>query len=349
MPTEAMTKVTIIKQSAILARSDRQPKQSAWRDELRQAFRRPEALLDFLGLPTPSRADGDTPAFPMLVPQAYARRMQPGDANDPLLRQVLPDPSENDSVAGFVSDPVGDSASRRERGLLHKYAGRVLIITTGACAVHCRYCFRQTFPYASNHADIDRDRSTLDYIAARNDIEEVILSGGDPLMLDTSRLASFTDQLRAIPHIQRLRLHTRLPVVLPSRVDQDLCDWIGGLPWPVVIVIHANHAAEFDSDVDQAIQRLRQSGALLFNQAVLLAGVNDSETILSQLMRRSFDAGVVPYYLHLLDRVSGAARFEADRQKAVELIDLLRVKLSGYLVPRLVREQAGAPYKLPVL
>jgi len=349
MPTEAMTKVNTINQSAILARSGHRPNNSAWRDELRRAFRRPGELFEYLGLADTSRPYLDTPDFPMLVPEAYARRMRSGDPDDPLLRQVLPDPRENDTVAGFVSDPVGDSASRRERGLLHKYAGRVLIITTGACAIHCRHWFRQEFPYTSDHDDIARDRRSIDYIRARDDIEEVILSGGDPLMLDTSRLIQFTDQLRTIPHIQRLRLHTRLPVVLPSRVDSELCQWIESLPWPVVIVIHANHAAEFDADVDRAMSQLRRAGATLFNQAVLLAGINDNEQDLSQLMRRSFSAGVVPYYLHLLDRISGAARFDTDRQMAVQLIDALRVQLSGYLVPRLVREQAGAPYKLPVL
>ena len=286
----------------------------------------------------------------MLVPRAFARRIQPRQPRDPLLLQVLPDAAEHQAVPGFVADPVGDGEARQARGLLHKYAGRVLLITTGACAVHCRYCFRQTFPYATDHAARDEWSAALTYIADHADVEEVILSGGDPLMLSTRALQSLTDRLRLIPHVRRLRLHTRLPIVLPARVTDRLCRWIESLPWPVVIVIvHANHAQEFDGPVDQALGRLRSSGAHLLNQAVLLAGINDSEAALCDLMRRSLAAGVLPYYLHLLDRVQGAARFDGDRQHALRLHERLRVQLSGYLVPRLVREQAGAPYKLPVL
>lgn len=344
-----MTKVNVQSQSAILARRELKPKQSGWREQIRSAFRTPAALLDHLGLETEAALLDQKPGFPMLVPQAFAARMGRGNRNDPLLRQVLPDPAESESVAGFVADPVGDGAARQARGLLHKYQGRVLLVTTGACAVHCRYCFRQAFPYATENAGSRQWDEAVSYISSRPDIEEVILSGGDPLMLPTNQLETLTERLRALPHIQRLRLHTRLPVVLPDRITDHLCQWIADLPWPVVVVIHANHANEFDSSVDQALLKLRHAGAHLLNQSVLLAGINDDIDSLLELMRRSFSAHVIPYYLHLLDRVAGAARFDCDQPKALALHEALRLQLSGYLVPRLVREQAGAPYKLPVL
>lgn len=337
--------------TAILARSRPRPKANDWRAQLRQAFRRPADLLTYLGLDDrddPLTGISPTPAFPMLVPRAFAERMQPGRWDDPLLRQVLPDRAETVDVAGFISDPVGDHSSRQVRGLLHKYSGRALLISTGACAVHCRYCFRQQYPYSDEHLGREFEPA-LDYINQRRDITEVILSGGDPLMLETRRLADLTGQLARIKHLKRLRIHTRLPVVLPARVDSQLGAWLASLPWQVVIVIHANHAAEFDQHVDTAIARLRRNGALVFNQAVLLAGVNDDEDSLVELMERSFSAGVIPYYLHLLDRVAGAARFDKNRKDALRLHERLRVRLPGYLVPRLVREKAGAPYKLPVL
>lgn len=333
-------------QSDSLARSDDSPKRADWRAQVRDGFHQAGALLEFLGLPG---SDAREAAFPTLVPLAFARRMVPGDPDDPLLRQVLPDRREGEPVDGFVADPVGDRDARRNRGVLHKYRGRALIVSTGACAVHCRYCFRQSFPYSEHHAGRDRWRSAIDYVASRPDIEEVILSGGDPLMLSTARLAELTAQLSPLGHIRRLRIHTRLPVVLPDRVTHDLVAWMSALPWPVVVVIHANHAREFDDAVDRALLRLRRSGAHLLNQAVLLAGINDHADTLAELMRRGMTAGVLPYYLHLLDRVEGAARFEVGRGKAARLVEQLRVELSGYLVPRLVREQAGAPYKLPIL
>lgn len=330
-----------------LARTAFTPKRAAWRDQLRTALREPGELLRRLDL-----AAGDEPAvsrFPMFVPQAFVERMRPGDRRDPLLLQVLPEHSESRPAPGFSDDPVGDRASAAGPGILHKYRGRVLLVATGACAIHCRYCFRQAFPYASERADKEQWHAAVEYIASDRSIEEVILSGGDPLMLPTRRLRELTARLAGIDHIKRLRIHTRLPVILPDRVTDDLANWLEELPWPSVVVIHANHANEFNADVSDALARLRQSGAHLLNQAVLLAGVNDSAEALSELMRRSFEAGALPYYLHLLDPVSGAQRFETDRKRALEMIETLRRDLSGYLVPRLVREVAGEPYKLPVL
>ena len=336
-------------QTPILSRSPTPPKPATWREELRQAFRRADSLLEFLQLERDALPYLNEPDFPILVPRAFAARMRKGDPEDPLLRQVLPDRAELDVVPGFVDDPVGDQASRVERGLLHKYRGRLLLISTGACAIHCRYCFRQAYPYAQDHFHSGQIHQLLDHLDQHPDIEEIILSGGDPLMLDTNRLHQLTSALRDRVQIQRLRLHTRLPVVLPSRIDDEFLSWLENLPWQVVVVIHANHALEFDQQVDAALASLRRGGATIFNQAVLLAGVNDQAEDLANLMRRSFASGVIPYYLHLLDRVSGSARFERTKDYALTLVEQLRVELPGYLVPRLVREEAGAPYKLPVL
>jgi EF-P beta-lysylation protein EpmB len=233
----------------------------------------------------------------------------------------------------------------RAPGLLHKYYGRALLITTGACAIHCRYCFRREFPYDSAHGHAPRWREALNVIAADGSIEELILSGGDPLSLSTLRLARLTEQLRAIPHIRRLRLHTRTPVVLPERVDDELTAWIADLPWPCVIVLHSNHANEIDATVRSAAARLRAAGATLLNQSVLLAGINDSVAALHGLSQALWSAGVLPYYLHLLDRVRGAAHFEVGEARARALMAALAARLPGYLVPRLAREVPGADAK----
>ncbi len=333
-------------QSNILARTADLPKHSPWREQVRDAFRDAAELLEFLELPATTTTQ---PRFPMLVPRAFADRMEKANPDDPLLRQVLPDPGEHRVESGFVADPVGDRDARVGRGLLHKYHGRVLLVSTGACAVHCRYCFRQEFPYADNHAGSRQWHAAIDYIAANPEIDEVILSGGDPLMLSTTRLKELTDRLAGIEHLHRLRIHTRLPVVLPDRVDKSLLHWLEHLPWPVVMVLHANHAREFDDSVDQATRRLRRAGVHLLNQAVLLKGINDGFESQRALVRRGLEAGVMPYYLHLLDRVAGADRYEVTEATATGLVERLRRELSGYLVPRLVREIAGAPYKLPVL
>lgn len=334
--------------SAALGPSESGPSlvHSNWREQMRQAFRSPLELLKFLGLPPETSPKG---SFPMLVPLAYARRMQAGNRSDPLLLQVLPEADESLQLSGFRADPVGDLSSRRAPGLLHKYAGRVLLICTGACAVHCRYCFRQEFPYSEERAPGRRWQEALNYLKARTDVEEVILSGGDPLMLPTRQLEFLTRALAELSHIRRLRIHTRLPLVLPDRITTRLLEWLQDLPWPTVMVIHANHPGEFDVEVDRALAALRNRGVHLLNQAVLLAGINDHEEALVGLMTRGFSAGVLPYYLHQLDRVRGAQRFEVDRARASVLIEALRRRLPGYLVPKLVHEEAGMPYKTPLL
>jgi EF-P beta-lysylation protein EpmB len=322
-----------------------------WRRLWRDCVRDPHELLALLGLQSlGSRLSASAATqFPLRVPRGFVQRMRHGDPDDPLLRQVLPLDDEERLVPGFVFDAVGDAAAATATGVLQKYRGRALLVATGACAVHCRYCFRRHFPYAEQAAARDGWAPAIDAIHADATVEEVILSGGDPLSLATSKLAELTAALARIPHLRRLRIHTRLPVVLPERVDAGLHAWIAGLPWPVAIVIHANHANEFDVQVDAALARLRATGATLLNQSVLLRGVNDSVDALADLSERAYAAGVLPYYLHQLDRVQGAVHFEVDDATALSLHMGLASRLSGYLVPRLVREIPGEPGKSPLL
>jgi EF-P beta-lysylation protein EpmB len=323
---------------------------AGWQRAWREAVRDPRELLALLGLESLAASLSDEAAarFPLRVPHAFAARMRHGDPADPLLRQVLPVLDEDRIVPGFALDAVGDGAARAARGVIRKYHGRALLVATGACAVHCRYCFRRHFPYAEETAAAEGWRAAVAAIAADATIDEVILSGGDPLALATPKLAELTDALAAVPHLRRLRIHTRLPIVLPDRVDAPLLDWLRALPWPVAVVVHANHANEFDAGVDAAMAALRGAGATLLNQAVLLRGVNDGVDALAALSERAFAAGVLPYYLHQLDRVAGTAHFEVPDARARELHAALAARLSGYLVPRLVREIPGDTGKRPL-
>jgi EF-P beta-lysylation protein EpmB len=326
------------------------PAPADWRQQWRDCVRDPRELLALVGLSSLASRISDAAAaqFPVRVPRAFVARMRHGDPHDPLLRQVLPLDHEDRVVPGFDLDAVGDLAARTAHGVLQKYRGRALLVATGSCAIHCRYCFRRHFDYAAETAAAGHWREAVAQIAADPTIEEVLLSGGDPLSLATPKLVELTGALAAIPHVVRLRIHTRLPIVLPDRVDDALVAWLHGLPWPVTVVLHANHANEFDAHVDAAMARLRGAGAMLLNQAVLLRGVNDDVEALADLGMRGLAAGVLPYYLHQLDRVQGAAHFEVDDATALELHRALRARTSGYLVPRLVRELPGDPGKRPL-
>jgi EF-P beta-lysylation protein EpmB len=307
-----------------------------------------ESLIEALGLDSaliePARAAAEK--FRLRVPRSYVARMRRGDINDPLLRQVLPLAQELDATPLYSADPLGERAALRAPGLLQKYQGRALLIATSACAIHCRYCFRREFPYAEQTSETTRFSEALAEITRDTSLEEVILSGGDPLSLSDARLTSVTDALARIPHLRRLRVHTRQPVVLPSRVDAGLITWLQTLRLPVVFVLHANHANEIDADVRAACAALRAAGVTLLNQTVLLRGVNDDPGVLANLSRSLFEAGVLPYYLHVLDRVSGAAHFDVPDTRAQEIAGTLGSLLPGYLVPRLVREVEGAPAKM---
>ena len=321
-----------------------------WQKALREAVRDPRELLDLLGLDrlAPRLSDEAMVQFPLRVPRGFVARMRRGDPSDPLLRQVLPLDDEMRPMPGFGLDAVGDGAAKTAPGVIQKYRGRALLVATGSCAIHCRYCFRRHFPYAEETAARDGWREAVDLIRQDASIEEVLLSGGDPLSLSNGKLAELTGALADIPHLRRLRIHSRLPIVVPERVDDGLMGWLSTLPWPVTLVVHANHANEFDGTVDAALGRLRAAGVHLLNQAVLLRGVNDSVDALAALSERGFRAGVLPYYLHQLDRVAGVAHFEVDDAHARALHAGLAARLSGYLVPRLVREIPGDTGKRPL-
>lgn len=321
-----------------------------WQQEWRQAIRDPATLLERLGLDVsllePARRARQL--FDLRVPEAFVQRMRPGDPDDPLLRQVLPVDAESADAQGFADDPVGDHASLANGGVIHKYHGRALLIATGACAINCRYCFRRHFPYADANASSGQWAPALDYLSRDPSVSEAILSGGDPLSLNDRRLRALSDGLAAIPHLRRIRVHSRLPVVLPSRIDASLIDWFTGTRLTPVMVIHANHPNELDTPVAAALQRLADHGVRLYNQAVLLRGVNDDVDTLGALGERLFAIGVQPYYLHLLDRVRGAAHFEINEREASRMMRDLAAMTPGYMLPRLVREVAGEPWKVPI-
>lgn len=313
-----------------------------WSASVRRAVRDPAELLRLLDLPEAllDRLDPHTP-FPLFAPRPFIARMRPGDPADPLLRQVLPLDAETQQIAGFSRDAVDDAAAELTPGLLQKYPGRVLLVVTGACAVHCRYCFRRHFPYGRAPKSLAAWSEALGRIAADDSIREVILSGGDPLMVRDHLLAELAERIAAIPHVRRLRVHSRLPIVIPGRVDEHLLAWLRGTRLTPLMVVHANHPREIDASVAAALARLIDSGIPVLNQTVLLSGVNDDVDVLAELSERLLDCRVLPYYLHQLDRVDGAAHFEVPVEKGRQLVARLRARLPGFAVPRYVREIAG--------
>ncbi|MCR9296946.1 MAG: EF-P beta-lysylation protein EpmB [bacterium] len=317
--------------------------QIAWQAAMKAAIRSAHTLCEQLGVDPQLACPEAESDFPVFAPQEWVRRIKPNDAHDPLLRQVLAIQEERQEQGEM--DPVGDLDSQRGSGLLQKYAGRVLLVTTGACAIHCRYCFRRHFPYSETPKGRQGWETWLSSIADDTSIEEVILSGGDPLTIADSHLAWLSSRLDAIEHVQRLRIHTRVPVVIPQRVCGELLRWLTESRLRTILVLHINHAQEIDSLVDLAVEKLRSAGVVLLNQSVLLKGVNDSVQALKELSLALVDRGIVPYYLHQLDPVRGGMHFEVDDDRAIKLIEDLRGKLPGYAVPRLVREQAGEPSK----
>lgn len=313
------------------------------------AFKSPRELLAYLGLHalTGLICKEAAQSFPFLVTRAYAARITKGDARDPLLRQVLPVDGELLFMPGFSADPLQDITAIAAPGVLHKYRGRVLLITTGACAIHCRYCFRRAFPYSDAQLHKSDEDAALDYVANDASIHEVILSGGDPLLLSDDRLTALLSRLAGIPHLKRLRIHSRVPIVLPSRITPELITLLTATRLRTALVIHANHPRELDGEVAIALSSLRAADVLLLNQAVLLRGVNDRTETLTDLSEALFQHGVLPYYLHLLDKTSGTAHFDLPLRQSLDLYEQLRNSLPGYLLPRLVREQPGQPAKTP--
>lgn len=314
----------------------------SWQWHLANAVTDIDQLVDFLELDGEFSQYSD---FPLMVPWPWLHRMARSDCRDPLLLQVLPRVQETMSDPGYAPDALQEAGQSPRRGIIHKYQGRVLAIVSGACAINCRYCFRRHFPYGDFQPDSDDWQALFDYVAG-NDVSEVILSGGDPLVLNDRRLAWITSKLAAIPDVTTLRIHTRLPVVIPQRVCTALLNWIKATPLRVVVVIHVNHPGELDATTADAMKKLADAGALLLNQSVLLRDVNDDPEILARLSHGLFEQGVLPYYVHLPDKVTGTGHFDVPEQEARAIFRALAGRLPGYLVPRLVREEPGEISKI---
>jgi EF-P beta-lysylation protein EpmB len=321
-----------------------------WQDQLANSIRNPEQLLKLLDL-DPSLLDGALKAhqdFPLRVPLPYLQRINKGDPTDPLLRQVLPLGNELLAAPGYSEDPLDEQSANPIPGLVHKYHGRVLLIVSPNCAINCRYCFRRHFPYQDNKPGRNEWQQALSYIANDSSISEVIFSGGDPLAASDKQLKWLTENVAQIDHVKRLRVHTRLPIVIPDRITNSCLQWLTCTRLKTSMVIHSNHPNELDTAVAHALNQLKGAGVTLLNQTVLLSGINDSLPVLQQLSERLFDIGVLPYYLHQLDRINGAAHFEVSDAQAKLLVSELMATLPGYLVPKLVREMPNVKYKAPL-
>lgn len=318
-----------------------------WQRQLSNVITTVEELWLLLDLPAEllPGARAASRQFPLRVPRAYVAKMQKGRADDPLLRQVLPLGEELSPPAGFVADPLAERSSNPHQGLLHKYASRVLVIAGSACAVHCRYCFRRHFPYEDNQLSQHQFDDLLRYIHQHPEINEVILSGGDPLVTSNARLQRWVEALDALPQLKRLRIHTRTPVVIPERIDSGLLQLLENSRLQIVMVVHSNHAQEIDATFSQAMTYLKAANVTVLNQSVLLKGVNDSVDSQVALSEALFSAGVLPYYLHLLDRVAGAQGFALSDDDAFSLYRGMAARLPGFLLPKLAREIPGAPAK----
>ncbi|ARN73556.1 EF-P beta-lysylation protein EpmB [Oceanicoccus sagamiensis] len=326
------------------------PTPESWQQALANVVRQPEELFDLLqldksSLPAALAASQD---FALRVPRAFVARMKTGCADDPLLKQVLPLGAELDYQPGFSEDPLGEMDCNPVPGLIHKYHGRVLLIVSGGCAINCRYCFRRHFPYSDNNPGRSERQQMLDYIRSDSSIHEVILSGGDPLAASDILLAELVEELAAIPHLTTLRVHSRMPVVIPQRITSQCLQWLTATRLNTVMVVHCNHANEIDQTVQDSLHRLKYAGITVLNQTVLLAGINDNADSLAELSERLFAAGALPYYLHTLDKVQGAGHFQVPEEVGQQLITALLARLPGYLVPKLVKEMAGARSKVPV-
>ena len=319
----------------------------SWQEQLARAITSPEQLLNLLDLdnrllPAALRASSD---FSLRVPQSYVARMERGNPEDPLLKQILPIGQECENVEGYGLDPLAEQSQNPCNGVIHKYDGRLLLVTSSACAVNCRFCFRRHYPYSDNQLAGENWQQALDYIASDKTIHEVILSGGDPLASNDKRLRAMTEALNAIDHVKTLRIHSRFPIIIPERITDDMISWFAGQRLKPVMVVHCNHANEIDAAVIEAMNKLRKAGVTLLNQSVLLKDINDSAKALTDLSHALFDAGILPYYLHVLDPVKGAAHFDVSDETGKQLIQEMAAQCSGYLVPKLVREIPGKPGK----
>ncbi len=324
---------------------------SDWKTELSHCVNSIDELLNQLGLKAEDLNATEQAAteFSIKVPQSFVQLMEYGNPNDPLLKQVLPITSELQVDNNFSTDPVDESSFNPVPGIVHKYRNRVLMIISPNCAINCRYCFRRHFPYDENRQSKQQWLKALDYLKTKPEINEVIFSGGDPLAANDHFLRWLTAEIESIQHIKRLRIHTRLPVVIPSRVDDQLLNWLGNTRLKPTLVLHINHANEIDEVLRQGVDRLKKSGITVLNQSVLLKGINDNSDQLISLSEKLFDAGIMPYYLHMLDPVQGASHFDVSMDRAVEIFRQIQTELPGFLVPKLVQERAGERSKSLIL
>ena len=336
-----MTQHFLIKQLITTSK----PQISNWQNELQNAICDIHQLCQLLDIETPTNYQ---PNFPLKVPLAFVQKMQKGNPNDPLLLQVLPSMQETLPTIGYTNDPLHEHSHNPIKGLLHKYQSRVLITLTGVCAINCRYCFRQHFDYGANLPTNTEIGEIYQYIQHDNKIKEVIFSGGDPLNFSNRRLKIWFEMLSKLPQIQTIRLHTRLPIVLASRIDDELLDLFKSYQKNIVMVLHINHPQEIDKNLKKQCQLLKDAGVTLLNQSVLLKNINDDVQTLIQLSYDLFNNGIIPYYLHILDKVNGAAHFDIPIKKAINIYWELLENLSGYLVPKLVQELPDKPYKTPI-
>lgn len=322
----------------------------SWQSSLQNALSNLDELCSFIGLSVQDHAQLQRAGqdFPICVPREFAARIQKGNPRDPLLLQVLPQAAELIQTAGYSTDPLAEAHFNPLPGLLQKYHGRVLITLTGRCAIHCRYCFRRHFPYQENTPGSAGREQLLEMIRNDHTIQEVILSGGDPLTVSDRVLQSLLAALETIPHVTTLRIHTRLPIVIPARVTHELIDLLKNTRLQCVMVMHVNHANEIDDSVIAVCQRLRAAGVMLLNQSVLLKAINDDVDTLVQLSHKLFAAGILPYYLHLCDKTQGTAHYDVNEAQANLLMTAIRARLPGYLVPQCVRETPGAANKVPL-
>lgn len=319
----------------------------SWQDALSNLITDPKELLDLLEL-----RESDLPIglaalnqFPLKVPRPFVGKMKPRDWRDPLLLQIWPAKAEEKLSHGYITDPLAEASSNPIPGLLHKYHGRVLLTAAPHCAVHCRYCFRRHFDYDENSPSRALWQRCFDYIRADASIEEVILSGGDPLALSDKQLNWLLGQIDRIEHVTTIRIHTRVPVVIPQRITDELTAALSNRRAKMVLVVHSNHGNEIDFDFSTGMNKLSSNGVMLLNQSVLLKGINDNWRVLTELSKKLFTAHVLPYYLHLPDEVEGTAHFDIDRDRATAIVEKMRQNLPGYLLPKLVKEQAGEASK----
>lgn len=318
----------------------------SWQQQLSSAFTNPTELCHYLELAPPeSLSQAATVNFPLRVPHSFVARMEKGNLDDPLLKQVLPVADEMQLLPGFSADPVGDLSATAEVGVIHKYYGRALFIMTGSCAINCRYCFRRNFPYSELQLSKQKQQQAIAYLQNHPELSEIILSGGDPLLLSDNKLADLITQLDEIPHLKRIRIHSRLPIVLPARVTETFLEVLTQSAKKIALVVHCNHSQELNSEVKVAFDKIRANGISLLNQSVLLKGINDSASQLHELSEKLFEFGILPYYLHLLDKAQGTGHFEVPKSEAISLMRQLQKTLPGYLVPKLAQEEAGSASK----